>query len=294
MPNSHTPAFFVAQAYARAGGAFTFLGTFHADLAGLVTYTPTVQEAAMQSIVCVGASAANPTPLVYPLTEGQFYLVVNNSTNDVQIIGTSGTGATVSAGSKAVVATDGTNFYNVASGGAVTLNGDVNGPAGANSVVNAHIPANVIPQLGSGNDTVSPDNNNPLTERQGNWTALGADGFISVPTVPALPFLSASFVGTLTVEIHITKDGDTTQTGFGVWRRTIFVRNNAGTMMTPSGGSSDADISIPNNLGTGVSTAQSKIDVSTTTPVVKVSRPAGVPCHARAVIVDYPSGWSGF
>jgi len=131
---------------------------------------------------------------------------------------------------------------------------------------------------------------NSVEEQRGAWVALSSD---SSPTVFTLPnSIASGATATITAEIWITKDA---ASDFGIWRRTVFIRNNGGTLQNYSLGSNtnDVDISPTNNLSSAVSTATSKIDYSTNPPTIKVTRPAGVACHARCEVVDVPRGTSG-
>ena len=173
----------------------------------------------------------------------------------------------------------------------VSYGGDLGGINGNQTVLNAHMVAGTVPALGSGVDGESPDGTSgTFAERQGNWVALASDGFHAVSTLPAAVPVGA--VATIVCEIHMTIDGAPGFASFGFFTQRIVVRNVGGTLLNTTGGQTDQPLAI-NNLGTSLTSAQAKIDVTTATPTIQVARPAGVACHARMAVVDFYFGTSG-
>lgn len=297
MANSTTPAFYVAQAYARLGGAFTFLGTGVLDMTGLATYTPTAREAAMYSLILIGAPSGN-FDVVVPITQGMFYCVFNLTASDARIIGVSGTGATVASGAPpTVVGCDGTNWK--ASGGSPTLAGDANGPAGSNTVSLLHIPAGVFPPVGSGVTYLSADGTSGSAEEDmsgDNWVHLSTNAAtkLNVTRTFTVPATTGNFYR-LDAEVQFRQVGSATSGA--AFRRTVTVINNATVLANPVGTQADADNTpqgwTPTPAIAGSVAAIVMNNGSPATLDIMGTRQAGVDTYARIVSVSFAGGSSG-
>lgn len=167
-----------------------------------------------------------------------------------------------------------------------TVNWGVPGALGATTANT--VKATTYSSTTGSTSSVTSDGVNSFDEQRGAWVALSSDAATTIFTLPTS--IASGVVSSITAEIWITKDG---AADFGIWRRTIFVRNQSGSLKNPGAGTTDIDLSPTGNLATGVSTATSVIDVTVNPPVIKVTRPAGVACHARCEVVDVPRGTSG-
>ena len=91
--------------------------------------TPTGSQYNSGDLAFTGTLTATRN-IVLPLTTpGAQWIVYNHTTGgqSLQVIGTSGTGFTITNGTSALVWTDGTNFYGVGGGSTVTFAGDLSG-----------------------------------------------------------------------------------------------------------------------------------------------------------------------
>jgi hypothetical protein len=110
--------------------------------------------------------------IVLPLTAGADWIIYNHTTGgqNLQVIGSSGTGFIIPNGTSALVWTDGTNFYGVG-GGSVTFAGDLSGTTSTQTVTG--IRNNSVPSP-TGSSTVLTWSGSTFS-----WTQAGANNIVN-------------------------------------------------------------------------------------------------------------------
>lgn len=151
-------------------------------------YTPTSSQ--YNSFILAFTSTVSLTVtrnIILPLTQGSTWVIYNNTTGsqNLQIIGTTGSGFTVNGGTSAYVWTDGTNFYGISAGGGggggFTAGGDLSGSSTSQTVI--AIRGNPVSVTAATAGQFLIENSSASGSA---WTSISGDVSASVSTVGQL------------------------------------------------------------------------------------------------------------